>query len=72
MGVSVHSSIGKRVVAKVTPYIATERPVAVPFNLQAVSGHFPALRYCGKVWVFGEGRERHGVDGIDVGRMGET
>ena len=42
--IAVHS---KSVVAKVTLYLATGGHVTLCFNLQALSGHFPALG----VWV---------------------
>ena len=50
----IHSKIGKRVVGKETPCIATEHHVVLSFNLQAVYIFFP-------LWYAGEAR-------IDVGR----
>ena len=43
----VHRKVGKRVVAKEMPRIATEHHVVLSFNLQAVYGHFPAQVACG-------------------------
>ena len=62
---------GKRVVAKETPHIATERHVILFFNLQAVYGFFPALGKLGRPGETWGGRERCGEARIDVGRIGE-
>ena len=52
--------VGKRVVAKDTPHIATEH---LSFNLQAVYVFFPALDTLGRPGEKWAGRERRGKNG---------